>query len=164
MAARAARSSYQELARHLSAIGAVKREMARGLPHDCPPASAAVLALLQKHGEMRASRLSELMAIDMSVTSRHVAHLAERGWVERHRDPQDGRSRLLRITQHGRRQVELLSERTTETLQSHLHDWTDEDIAQLNGLLERLRTSFGDCRTRVPPQDAGPAPAATDRE
>lgn len=149
MAARAARSSYQELARHLSAIGAVKRELAKGLPHDCPPASAAVLALLEKYGEMRTSRISELMAIDMSVTSRHVAHLAERGWVERHPDPQDGRSRLLRITARGRRQVDLLSELTTETLREHLHDWTDEDIGRLNGLLERLRTSFGDSRTHL---------------
>ena len=150
MAARAARSSYRELARHLGAIGAVKREMTKGLPHDCPPASAAVLALLEKYGEMRISRISELMAIDMSVTSRHVAHLAERGWVERHPDPQDGRSRLLRITARGVRQVGLLAELTTETLESHLHDWTDEDIEQLNELLGRLRSSFGDGRTQLP--------------
>ena len=154
MAARASRSSYEELARHLSGIGAVKREMARGLPHDCPPASAAVLALLHKYGEMRMGRLSELMAIDMSVTSRHVAHIAERGWVERHPDPQDGRSRLLRLTEQGHRQLDTLSEATTEALQSHLHDWSDEDIARLNAMLERLRASFGDCRTRVPHQES----------
>lgn len=153
MSARAARSSYEELARHLSGIGAVKREMSRGLPPDCPAASAAVLALLHKHGEMRMSRLAELMAIDMSVTSRHVAHTAERGWVERHPDPQDGRSRLLRLTAPGRRQLDALSEVTTVTLESFLHDWTDEDIARLNEMLGRLRESFGDCRVRAPRTD-----------
>ncbi|NSC22579.1 winged helix-turn-helix transcriptional regulator [Streptomyces albus subsp. chlorinus] len=144
----AERSQYEELARQISAIGAVKREMARGLPPECPPASAAVLMLLSKHGEMRTSRLAELMAIDMSVTSRHVAHVADRGWIERHPDPQDGRSRLLRISESGERFLTELSAHTTESLAAHLHDWSDEDVAQLNTLLSRLRTSFGDCRSR----------------
>ncbi|NLU67805.1 MarR family winged helix-turn-helix transcriptional regulator [Streptomyces sp. HNM0574] len=146
----AERSQYEELSRHLSGIGAVKREMSRGLPPECPPASAAVLSLLAKYGEMRASRLSELMAIDMSVTSRHVAHVAEHGWIGRHPDPQDGRSRLLRITPQGQQLLNELSEGVTEALAHYLHDWSDDDVAQLNALLERLRTSFGDCRTRAP--------------
>ncbi len=154
MAARAARSSYEELARHLSGIGAVRREMARGLPPDCPPASAAALTLLHKYGEMRIGRLSELMAVDMSVTSRHVSHIEERGWVERHPDPLDGRSRLLRLTGTGRRQLDVLAEATTETLETFLSDWTDEEIAGLNGMLERLRQSFGDSRASRPaPED-----------
>ncbi|MBQ0867917.1 MarR family winged helix-turn-helix transcriptional regulator [Streptomyces smyrnaeus] len=144
----AERSQYEELARQISAIGAVKREMARGLPAECPPASAAVLMLLDKHGEMRTSRLAELMAIDMSVTSRHVTHVADRGWIERRPDPQDGRSRLLRISPSGERFLADLSAHTIEVLAAHLHDWSDEDVAQLNTLLSRLRTSFGDCRAR----------------
>jgi DNA-binding MarR family transcriptional regulator len=152
MAAPAARRSYEELARHLSGIGAVRREMVRGFPRDCPPASAAVLTLLHKYGEMRMGRLSELMAVDMSVTSRHVSHIEERGWVERHPDPQDGRSRLLRLTEQGHRQLDTLSAATTQALESFLHDWTDEDIVRLNEMLERLRESFGDQRARFPHQ------------
>lgn len=94
----AARSQYEELARQLSAVGAVKRGLARTLPAECPGGSAAVLALLDQHGEMRISRLAELLAVDMSVTSRHVAHVAERGWIERSPDPADKRSRILRLT------------------------------------------------------------------
>lgn len=145
----AARSQYEELSRHLSGLGAIQREMARGLPPECPPASAAVLSLLSKYGEMRASRLSELMAIDMSVTSRHVTHVADRGWIGRHPDPQDGRSRLLRLTDEGQQLLNALSEQTTEALESYMHDWSDDEVAQLNVLLSRLRTSFGDCRTRA---------------
>jgi len=144
----AERSQYEELARQIGAIGAVKREMARGLPPECPPASAVVLTLLEKHGEMRTSRLAELMAIDMSVTSRHVTHVADRGWIERRRDPQDGRSRLLRISDSGERLLAQLSAHLVEALAAHLHDWSNEDVAQLNTLLSRLRTSFGDCRAR----------------
>ncbi|MFH8345063.1 MarR family winged helix-turn-helix transcriptional regulator [Streptomyces sp. NPDC018045] len=145
----AAQSQYEELARQLSAIGAVKREMGRILPPDCPPASAGVLTLLDRYGEMRMSKLAELLAIDMSVTSRHVAHAAERGWIEREPDPQDKRSRLLRLTPSGRLLLAELSERYTASLARYLDDWSDSDVGRLNELLARLRTSFGDCRIRA---------------
>lgn len=148
----ATRSSYEELARHLTAVAAVRRELARRMPPDCPPASAAVLMLLKLHGEVRASQLSELLAIDMSVTSRHVAHSAGRGWVERRPDPNDGRSRLLRLTEAGRAQLATLSAVHTETLQSYLHDWSDTEVAQLNTMLERLRRSFDVRPTADPPR------------
>ena len=151
MAARAARRSYEELARHISGIGAVRREMVRGFPRDCPPASAAVLTLLHKYGEMRMGRLSELMAVDMSVTSRHVSHIEERGWVERHPDPQDGRSRLLRLTERGHRQLDTLSRPQLEALEAFFTTGRKRTRA-----VERVAGapsgSFGDSRARFPHQ------------
>lgn len=158
----AARSQYQELARQLSAVGAVKRGLARILPAECPAGSAAVLALLSQHGEMRISRLAELLSVDMSVTSRHVAHVAERGWIERSPDPADKRSRILRLTPAGEGVLDDLNCRTTEMFAHNLQDWSDEEVGQLNTLLARLRDSFscrgsggcapgkhsGDCRYR----------------
>ncbi|MCM2580161.1 MarR family winged helix-turn-helix transcriptional regulator [Streptomyces meridianus] len=145
----AARSPYEELAGHLGAVAAVKRGLTRSLPDDCPAGSTAVLALLGKHGEMRLSRLADLLAVDMSVTSRHVAHAAGRGWLERHPDPLDGRSRLLRLSPAGTRILAEVSERWTEMLASRLADWDVSEIEQLNTLLTRLRTSFGDCHPRA---------------
>ncbi|MFF2007843.1 MarR family winged helix-turn-helix transcriptional regulator [Streptomyces sp. NPDC058195] len=158
----AARSQYEELARQLSAVGAVKRGLARTLPAECPAGSAAVLALLMRHGEMRISRLAELLDVDMSVTSRHVAHVAERGWIERSPDPADKRSRILRLTPEGRDVLSDLNRRTTEMFAHNLSDWSDDEVGQLNTLLARLRDSFvcrgpggcapgkhsGDCRSR----------------
>ncbi|MFI7239601.1 MarR family winged helix-turn-helix transcriptional regulator [Streptomyces cyaneofuscatus] len=141
----AARSRYEELARQLSAVGAVKRGLARALPPECPGGSAAVLTLLDRHGEMRISRLAELMAVDLSVTSRHVAHVAEHGWIERSPDPADKRSRILRLTPGGRAQLDELTRRTTEMFARNLADWSDEDVGRLNALLSRLRDSFA-CR------------------
>ncbi|MGW2563107.1 MarR family winged helix-turn-helix transcriptional regulator [Streptomyces sp. NPDC001514] len=140
------RSQYEELARQISAMGAVKRGIARLLPVECPSGSAAVLALLDRFGEMRMSRLAELLAVDMSVTSRHVAHVADRGWIERSPDPDDRRSRILRLTPAGKELLDELARRTTDMLAHHLRDWSDEDVGQLNALLARLRTSVGDCR------------------
>ncbi|GHB65178.1 hypothetical protein GCM10010347_38920 [Streptomyces cirratus] len=133
---------YEELARQLTGIGAVKRDLARILPADCPTGSAAVLTVLDRHGEMRLSRLAEFMAIDISVSSRHVAHAADRGWIERVLDPGDGRCRILRLTPAGRTVLAELSTRYTNALERALSDWSAEDIDALNSLLARLRSSF----------------------
>ncbi|WP_225826746.1 MarR family winged helix-turn-helix transcriptional regulator [Streptomyces naphthomycinicus] len=143
----AEQAQFEELARQLSAVGAVKRDMGRILPPDCPAGSAAVLTLLGRHGDMRMSKLAELLAVDMSVTSRHVAHVAARGWIERHPDPADKRSRILRLTPEGLEQLDELSRRTTHLLAERLADWTDDEVGQLIRLMTRLRASFGDCRS-----------------
>lgn len=133
---------YAELARQLTGIGAVKRDLARSLPSDCPPGSAAVLTVLDRHGEMRLGRLSEYLAIDISVTSRHVAHTADRGWITRDTDPDDARCRILRLTPTGRALLTELGTRHTTALQKALAGWSDADIDHLNILLARLRSSF----------------------
>ncbi|MCZ4605459.1 MarR family transcriptional regulator [Streptomyces sp. Lzd4kr] len=150
----AEQAQYEELVRQFSAFGAVKREMGRILPSDCPSGSAAVLTLLSRHGDMRMSKLAELLAVDMSVTSRHVAHVAERGWIERSPDPGDKRSRILHLTPAGEDRVLEMSRLTTQLLAERLSDWTDEEVAQLIGLMTRLRASFDDCRSAHRP----PAP------
>src|SRR4051794_18847566 len=106
----ATQSRYVEVARHITALGAVKRALTRTLPAECPAGPAAVLSVLSTRGEMRMSRISELMAVDVSVTSRHVAHAAQRGWLERLPDPADGRSRLLRLTPAGHDMITALGE------------------------------------------------------
>ncbi|MGW1813171.1 MarR family winged helix-turn-helix transcriptional regulator [Streptomyces sp. NPDC002125] len=141
----AARSQYEELARQLSAVGAVKRGLLRILPAECPGGSATVLTLLAKYGEMRITQLAELLAVNMSVTSRHVAHTAENGWIERSPDPADKRSRILRLTPAGEEVLAELNRRTTEIFAHNLDDWSDEEVGQLNTLLSRLRDSFS-CR------------------
>ena len=157
----AGQPQFEELARQLSAVGAVKRDLGRILPHDCSAGSAAVLALLSRHGDMRMSNLSELLAVDMSVTSRHAAHLAERGWLERSPDPADKRSRILRLTPAGQTRLEELFRRTSELLAERLSDWSDEEVGDLTRLMARLRDSFGDPRTV--PRQASPSLEQTTR-
>ncbi|MFC8584749.1 MarR family winged helix-turn-helix transcriptional regulator [Streptomyces sp. NPDC057217] len=137
---------YENLARQVSAIGAVKRGLARTLPAECPGGSAIVLALLNHHGDMRMGRVSELMAVDVSVSSRHVAHTVDRGWVERLPDPADRRSRILHLTPAGESMLAVLDRRLTDMLARTLVEWSDEDVELLTTLLARLRDSFGDCR------------------
>ncbi len=147
----AAREQCAELVRQLSALGVVSRGLGRALPPDRPPAAMAVLTLLGRFGEMRMGRLAERLGVDLSVTSRHVAYLAHRGWIDRHPDPQDKRSRLLRLTPQGEQVLREASDRIAEALADSLRDWTDEEVAQLAGLMARLRASFDGCR---PPRAA----------
>ncbi|MEU0194820.1 MarR family transcriptional regulator [Streptomyces afghaniensis] len=156
----AERAQYEELVRQFSAFGAVKRELGRIMPADCPGGSATVLTILGRHGDMRMSKLAELLAVDMSVTSRHVAHVVDRGWIERSPDPADKRSRILRLTPAGHAQLDELSRRTTEVLAERLSDWTDEDVGRLTDLMARLRESF-DCRPAL--RAAPPAVEQTTR-
>ncbi len=151
----AEQAQYEELVRQFSAFGAVKRDLGRILPSECPAGSAAVLTLLGSHGDMRMSKLAELLSVDMSVTSRHVAHVAARGWIERHPDPADKRSRILRLTPDGLEQLDELSRRTTHLLAERLADWTDDEVGRLIELMARLRASFGDCRS-VPARSPAP--------
>lgn len=144
---------YKELMRQLGAVGVVRRDLARILPPEVPSGSVDVLVLLSHHGDMRMSRLAELLAVDMSVTSRHVSHVADRGWIERCADPEDKRSRILRLTPAGEEKLTELSQRTTDRLVERLADWSDDDVRQLTRLLSRLRASFDDCRA---PKSAGP--------
>lgn len=104
------------------------------------------------------------------MTSRHVAHAAERGWIERAPDLADRRSRILRLTPAGRDLLDELVRRTTEMFARALSDWSDDEVGQLNTMLARLRENFGDCRpgryddgpgpyARTPTPASGPAPA-----
>jgi DNA-binding MarR family transcriptional regulator len=90
------------------------------------------------------------------VTSRHVTHVADRGWIERSPDPADKRSRILRLTAVGQAQLDELSLRTTRLLADRLSDWSDEEVGLLIQLMSRLRESFGDCRTTQRPAYAHP--------
>lgn len=146
----AERAQYEELMRQFSAFGAVRRELGRILPSDCPSGSAAVLTLLGRYGDMRMSKLAELLSVDMSVTSRHVAHVADRGWIERSADPSDKRSRILRLTPSGQVRLDELSRRTAQLLADRLSDWSDDEVGHLIRLMARLRADFGDCRTAAP--------------
>ncbi|WP_331737523.1 MarR family transcriptional regulator [Streptomyces sp. NBC_00019] len=157
---------YEELMRQLSAVGSVRRQLDRALPNGSSSGSAMVLALLARDGDMRIGRLAELLAVDMSVTSRHVAHLAAQGWIDRSPDPADRRSRILRLTPEGRTQLAELSDRAAQLLARRLSDWSEADVRRLAWLLSRLRASFDDPWTAPdayaePPEDADAHPCRT---
>src|SRR5215831_12128099 len=60
-----------------------------------------VLRPLVQSGPLRSSALAEAVCMDPSWISRQVAHMVERGLVERHADRADGRVCILAATEAG---------------------------------------------------------------
>ena len=135
-------ATYRDLMHRLSEVGAVKKGLARSLPPALPAGSAGVLGLLSQHGEMTISELTDLLAIDISVTSRHVSYLADQGWLERSPNPADGRSRLLRLTDSGRDLLDGFADHITELLAERLSDWSDHEVHELIRLMAKLYDSL----------------------
>ncbi|MFE6968473.1 MarR family winged helix-turn-helix transcriptional regulator [Isoptericola sp. NPDC057653] len=138
---------YEELQRQLRAVGVVKRTIVRNLPHDCPVGPTAVLSTLRRQGPLRLTALADQLWIDLSVTSRHVSHAVEQGWVERTRDPDDRRSWIVSLTPTGLRKLDEISARTSRLFAERMGDWDGEEVDRLAGLMARLHGSFADCPT-----------------
>jgi DNA-binding MarR family transcriptional regulator len=138
----------QETCRYLltqmESITGVHRSIAKALPAGVLPPGAPVLYVLGRSDRpLRAGQVAELLEIDMSVVSRHIAHLVDHGWVERRPNPEDGRSCLLALTPEGHAVVEHATEGRLAVVEDRLRDWSDADAEQLADLLGRLRTSLG---------------------
>jgi DNA-binding MarR family transcriptional regulator len=139
-------TAYQELIHQFSEVGAVRKGLVRNLPPELSAGSAGVLTMLRQHGDMTMSELTELLAVDISVTSRHVAYVADHGWIERSPNPADGRSRILRLTDAGRELLDTASRRVADLVADRLSDWDDSDVQELIRLITKLRDSLGNCR------------------
>lgn len=150
----AGHATYQELMFQLSEVGAVRKGLVRHLPAELSAGPAGVLTMLRQHGDMTMSELTELLAVDISVTSRHVAYVAERGWIERTPNPTDGRSRILCLTDAGRDLLDVASRQIEELIADRLSGWEDGDVHELIRLLTNLRDSLGSCRAAT----QGPTP------
>jgi MarR family 2-MHQ and catechol resistance regulon transcriptional repressor len=70
--------------------------------HDISVTQCYALETLVEHGPMRLSGLAERLFLDKSTTSRVVATLAKKGYVEQAPDVSDGRAVTLRATRPGR--------------------------------------------------------------
>lgn len=87
---------------------------------------------------VRPRDLARAEGLDPSTMSRRLASLAERGLIAREPDPADGRAHLLTLTQAGRDAVHRERSRRVQLVTDALHDWSDEDRAELARLLSQL--------------------------
>ncbi|MGN6330394.1 MAG: MarR family winged helix-turn-helix transcriptional regulator [Motilibacteraceae bacterium] len=97
-----------------------------------------LLVRLEEHGELRVSALAESVHADISTVSRHVAALVELGWVEKRRDPDDGRASTLAITEEGLAAVRRNRNQRDAMIAEVVADWDPADVDRLAALLARL--------------------------
>jgi DNA-binding MarR family transcriptional regulator len=128
--------------------GEVRTEIARLAYHLRTPATRsgitptrlAALAALARHPRgLRQGDLAELMNVSAPSMTRLVEIMTEAGWVERGRDPDDGRALLLVLSPVGVKTLETLREETTSVLSDELADLTDAERAVLEAAVPVLR-------------------------
>jgi DNA-binding MarR family transcriptional regulator len=106
--------------------------------HDISVTQCYALETLVEHGPLRLSALAERLFLDKSTTSRVVATLVKKGYVEQGVDAQDGRAIALSASRKGR----ILCARITDDLvdqQKQLLQDLDPDVrAGVVRVLRRL--------------------------
>ncbi len=104
------------------------------------PTRLAALAALARHpGGLRQGDLAELMNISAPSMTRLVEIMGEAGWVERSRDPEDGRALLLVLSPVGHKTLDTLRQETTSVLSGELADLTSAELAVLEAAVPVLR-------------------------
>jgi DNA-binding MarR family transcriptional regulator len=107
-------------------------------------ADRALLGRLVVGGPARATHLAAALLMDLSVVSRQVRSLVQRGLVERRPDPDDRRGTLLTPTDAGRKQFEEYRRQSEARFAALLRSWPPEDRYQLVRLIGRLNDDMAD--------------------
>lgn len=105
---------------------------------------AGVLHALTTKGPIRLGDLAEAMHLDASTVSRHVQQLCDRGLIERGPDPEDGRARIIAISDAGRDGLRCSFDLRRAVITEAMADWTDEDRDRLRDDLLRLDESLSE--------------------
>ncbi|MHB1009355.1 MAG: MarR family winged helix-turn-helix transcriptional regulator [Propionibacteriaceae bacterium] len=121
-----------DLTRAIRRIGALKQQY--GVPD---PASLPLLFRLLD-GPLRATELAELLYVDLSVVSRQIASLSDRGLVVKTRDADDRRAFRVEITEAGRSLVSDVACIRQRFLEGLLDEWDTEDVTRFADYLHRL--------------------------
>ncbi|WP_409484444.1 MarR family winged helix-turn-helix transcriptional regulator [Arsenicicoccus dermatophilus] len=91
--------------------------------------------------ERRVSDIAGICHTDVSTTSRYVTALAQQGLVTKEPDEHDRRVSVVRITDTGRKSVEVLRRGRSQMFARILHDWELAEIESLTRSLDHLVAS-----------------------
>ena len=95
--------------------------------HDISVTQCYALETLVEHAPMRLSALAARLFLDKSTTSRVVATLVKKGYVEQRTDAADGRATALQVTASGRRLYRRITDDLVEQQKQLLQD-LDPDV------------------------------------
>jgi DNA-binding MarR family transcriptional regulator len=100
------------------------------------------LGTSQGRAGLRASEVTQELGLDKSTVSRGIAHLESLGLIERVGDPDDGRARLLRLTEMGAQRFGAIREQRRAQFKAILDRWDPADLDTLARLLGRLNADL----------------------
>ncbi|MCW8126443.1 MarR family winged helix-turn-helix transcriptional regulator [Microbulbifer halophilus] len=99
--------------------------------------------LAREEGQKQAE-LAERMDVAPISLARQVDKLQQEGLVERRPDPEDRRCFRVYLTAAAEPALEILRGLATQTRSQALAGFSDEETAQLQGLLERLKKNLAE--------------------
>lgn len=107
------------------------------------PVQFHLLVFLHGRDGVPTAEAAEQLGMKPNIASGVVQRVVDRGWVSRHSSPDDGRVRLLSLTDAG---VELVNEAVAEAERgfvSHLDVLSDEQIEQLAAIMATIVAAGG---------------------
>jgi DNA-binding MarR family transcriptional regulator len=105
---------------------------------DLTTAEAAVMRIVGREGSCRPGAVAGQLGVGPSAVSRLLTGLGERGLVERHPDPADGRAELVGLTDLGRTTMAERRAAYLERLRRRFADWELSRLDTAAALLEEL--------------------------
>lgn len=109
--------------------------------HGLEGSHLGVLYHLSTDGPLRTSQLADLLGLDPSTTSRHVAGLERSGHVERVADPDDRRAWLVEASPAGVRAFEDTRALRNALVERVLADWEPAEVDAFAAALARFNDS-----------------------
>ena len=116
--------------------------------HDISITQCYALETLAEHGPLRLGALAERLFLDKSTTSRVVAALVKKGYVEQAADAQDGRAIALSATRKGRGLCARITDDLVEQQKRLLEDLDPEVRTGVVRVVRRLAQA-ADARFRA---------------
>lgn len=103
-----------------------------------------LLAHLADTGELTMSELATAFDLDASTVTRQIAPLERRGYVSRERSELDRRATIVRATDSGRAERDIVREARRNHMARRLESWEPDDVEQLASLLGRLNETIAE--------------------
>ncbi len=128
----------ESVARLLTTAGRLIR-LAGGLTSsDIPHAVVRALAILDENGDLRVTEFARIDRCSQPAATTLIGRLAERGLVERHKDPADSRAVVVGITEVGRAQLAHARQAAADALAPYLATISTDDLEDVLAGLHRV--------------------------
>jgi DNA-binding MarR family transcriptional regulator len=121
-----------------AAVVRLVADAGRGLSRAFDVNRVALLRVVAADGPLTPGAAAERLRLPASSVTRHAQALADAGHLVMEPNPHDARSALLHATDSGTAELAALADIGAEVFGGVVADWSEEDIAALAVLTERL--------------------------
>jgi len=101
-----------------------------------------VITALTEGGDMTQKQLTELLGVEQSSTAQLLNRLERDGFVTRRKDPRDGRSSFICLTEKATSALPAISEIMDDGNDLAVNGFSAQEIAQVIDLLKRMLANF----------------------